>query len=371
MGVGFASRSIISFLRNFVSGCRGCLFGLRWGDFVGAALLVESGLKGSVKPVGLGGVVPLSGNEGRVVFVGAPPPGVGVIGGCCVEALALGVDEGGRGLAILFRGGSVVSVYRFGLVECGSAGVVSRITGVSIPSRVASFTRSVESAVTMFPPPPSLMRDCRFAGLSALAEDMGWRERASKGLKGVEEVLEVLRSVGERVVRAWEHVARIEACVSVEGVKGYVVVGDDGSKLIVDGWVARPARYGTAAVTQGLLDKPSTAYVVVILEEGGVAKAATVVAGPAAKHSSRKLAATLEELAPGVPLRRQRVRHPPILTEPHHPPNIKLGLPREVAIKVALRAMETLIRKEVRRRREVGRARKEARTKASAKEGTP
>ena len=260
----------------------------------------------------------------------------------------------------------MVSVYRFGLVECGSADVVSRVVGVLMPPRVAGFTRSVESAVTMFPPPPSLMGDHRFVGLSALAEDTGWRHRASRGLKGVEEVLEVLGSVGERVVRAWEHVAKVEARVDVKGIKGYVVVGDDGSKLVIDGWVARPARYGTAVITQELLDKPSTAYVVVILEEGGVAKAATTVAGPAAKHSSKKLAATLEELAPGIPSRRRGPRHPPMLTGPHHPPNIKLGLPREVAVKVALKAMETLIRKEARKRREAGKARKEARTKASA-----
>lgn len=339
---------------------------MRWGDFVGAALLVEGGFKGSVEPIGLGGVASFPGGRGRVVFVGAPPPGVGLVSGCCVEALALGVDEGGRGLAILFRGGSVVSVHRFGLVEYGSAGVVSCIVEVHMPPRVASFTRSVESAVTMFPPPPSLMRDYRFVGLSALAEDMGWRRRASQGLEGVKEVLEVLGSVGERVVRAWGHVAKVEACVGMEGVKGYVVVGDDGSKLVVDGWVARPARYGTAVITQELLDKPSTAYVVVILEEGGIAKAATTVAGPAAKHSSRKLAVTLEELAPGIPSRRRSSRYPPMLTGPHHPPNIKLGLPREVAVKVALKAMETLIRKEVGKRREAVRARKEARTKASA-----
>lgn len=363
----FAPHSVVSFLREFVLGCGGCLFGLRWGDFVGAALLVEGGLRGSVEPVGSGGVTSFPG--GRVVFVGAPPPDVGLVSGCCVEAVALGVDEGGRGLAILFRGGSVVSVYRFGLVECGSAGVVSRVVGVSMPSCVAGFTRSVESATTVFPPPSSLMRDHRFAGLSALAEDMGWRYAASKGLSGVEEVLEVMESVGKRVIRAWEHVARVEARVSVEGVRGYVVVGDDGSKLVVDEWVARPARYGTAAVTQELLSKSSTAYVVVILEEGGVAKTATVVAGPAAKHSSRKLAATLEELAPGIPLRRRKTRHPPILTEPRHPPNIKLGLPREVAIKVALKAMGTLMEKEARKRREAGKARKEARTKASAGKG--
>jgi len=342
------------------------LFGLRWGDFVGAALLVEGGFRGVVEPVGLGGVSSSLVGGRRVVFVGAPPPGVGLVGGCCVEALALGVDEGGRGLAILFRGGGVVGVYRFGLVECGSAGIVSRVVGVPMPSRVAGFTKAIESAVTMFPPPPSLMRDYRFAGLSALAEDMGWRQRASRGLEGVEEVLEVLGSVGERVVRAWGHVARVEAQVGVEGVKGYVVVGDDGSKLVVDGWVARPARYGTAAVTQELLDRPSTAYVVVILEEGGVAKAATTVAGPAAKYSSRKLAATLEGLTPGVPSRERGQRHPPMLTGPHHPPNIKLGLPREVAVKVALKAMETLMRREAKRRREAGKVGKEARTKASA-----
>jgi len=367
--VVLAPRPVISFLRDFVLSCRACLFGLRWGDFVGAALLVEGGFEGVVEPISLGGVNASSAVRHKVVFVGAPPPGVGLVGGCCVEALALGVDEGGRGLAIMFRGENVTSVYRFGSVDCGSAGVVSRIMGVPIPPHLAGFTRAIESAVTMFPPPQSLMRDYRFVGLSAIAEDMGWRRRASRGLKGIEEVINVLESIGERVTKAWGHVARVEARVSVEGVKGYVVVGDDGSKLVVDGWVARPARYGTAAITQELLNRPSTAYVVVILEEGGVAKAATTVAGPAAKHSSRKLAATLEELTPGISPRKRSQRHPPILTGPHHPPNIKLGLPREVAVKVALKAMKTLIRKETRRRREAGKARKEARTKASAGKG--
>lgn len=338
---------------------------MRWGDFVGAALLVEGGLRGSIEPVGLGSATSFPGG-GRVVFVGAPPPGVGLVSGCCVEALALGVDEGGHGLAILFRGGSVASVYRFGSVKCGSAGVVSLIVGLPMPSSVMDFTESVESAITMFPPPPSLMRDPRFVGLSALAEDMGWRYHASRGLEGVEEVLEVLGSVGERVVRACGHVAKIEAQVGLGGVMGYVVVGDDGSKLVVDGWIARPARYGTAVITQELLDKPSTAYVVVILEEGGVAKAATTVTGPAAKHSSRRLATMLEELAPGIPSPERGSRHPPMLTGPHHPPSIKLGLPREVAVRVALKAMETLIRKEAKKRRETGRVRREARTKASA-----
>ncbi len=343
------------------------MFGLRWGDFVGAALLVEGGLRGSVNCVRRVGIASSS-CGGRVVFVGAPPPDVDVVSSCCLEALALGVDEGGRGLAILFRGGEVVSVYRFGVVECGSAGVASRIVEVILPSTVFEFTRAVESAVTMFPPPPPLMRDVRFAGLSALAEDMGWRERASKGLEGAEEVLKVLGSVGERVVRAWGHVAKVEERVGVEGAWGYVVVGDDGSKLVVDGWVARPARYGAAAITQELLDRPSTAYVTVILEEGGVAKAATTVAGPAAKHSSRKLAATLEELTPGVPLTKQVLRHPPILTAPHHPPNIKLGLPKDAAIKLALKAMEILMRKEARKRGETGDVGKRARTKVSMKE---
>lgn len=360
----YISRPVIPFLRAFALGCRACLFGLRWGDFVGAALLVEGGLRGVVGCVKCVDTSSILSGGGRVVFVGAPPPGVGFVGR--LEALTLGVDEGGRGLAILFRGGSVISVYRFGLVEGGSAGLVSRVVGVQLPPKVSGFTKSVESAVTMFPPPPSLMRDTRFVGLSALAEDTGWRRRAPKGLEGVEEVLEALGRVGERVTNAWRHVARVEARTNVEGAWGYVVVGDDGSKLVVDGWVARPARYGAAVITQELLENPSTAYVVVILEEGGVAKAATTVAGPAAKHSSRKLAATLEELAPGVRSKRRGSRHLPMLTAPHHPPNIKLGLPGGVAVKVALKAMETLMKKEARKRREAGRARKEARTRASA-----
>ncbi len=334
----------ISFLRSFLLGCRWCVFGLRWGDFVGAALLVEAGFKGFVECFKRVSAASLLGS-GKVVFVGAPPPSVAFVGDCCLEALALGVDEGGRGLAVLFKGGGVVGIRKFGLIECGSAGLISLITGASPSSRIASFTKSVESAVTMFPPPPPLMRDLRFVGLSALAEDMSWRGRASEGLRGVEHVLEVFRRVGERVVRAWEHVVRVEASVSVEGVKGYVVVGDDGSKLVTGEWEARPARYGAAVITQELLEEPSTAYVTVILEEGGIAKAATAVAGPAARHTSRKLAATIEELNPGIPRLGRRAPSKSILTAPHHPPNIKLGLPKETAVKIALKAMKTLMQR--------------------------
>ncbi len=339
-------------MRAFILQSCACVFGLRWGDFVAAALLAEDGFKGRITPVSMNMALldkelrksEVRGGCARLVFIGAPPPKASWLTNKCNEALALGIDDNRQGLAILLRGGNVFSFYRLGEAPAGSATVVSKILGVDIPARIESFTRAIESAISILPPPRSLVGDVRFAGLAAVGQSLEWRMRASEGIAGVEEVLRTLVKVGEKVLRGGLNTVRIEDKFRIPKLRSrrfgeglvYVVVGDDSAKIVVDGLVARPVRYSMAAVSAELIRSGDVAYIIILLEENELVKSMLIIAGPLAKCSPRRVASLVEAAI------RSSKRKPPkrfcrllhILTRPNHPSTLHVGLPLNATLKL-------------------------------------
>ncbi len=346
----FCPYTVTDFLKAFITRSCGCFFGMRWGDFIAAALLAENGFKGHLIPLGPNASV-IKGVNGwlrscdKLVFIGAPPPRTSWLSSRCSEAVAISTDESGCGVVVLFKGGETIGFYRFGNVYMGSAHIVSKIFNVNIPPKLASFTRSLESALMMFPPPKSLLRDVRFAGLSSLAQCIEWRFKASEGLRGVEEVLEIMKRIGRRVMTGGLNTVRIvdEFPTNAgrrQGDKAYIVVGDESVKIVSNGLAARPAMYGAALTTAKLVENEETAYVMVLFEENGIVKTLIAVPGPAARYGPDKLLTLLNKYFKVPGRMRVRRRIPQVLAAPTHAPLLKIGLPLNITIKALHRLLK-------------------------------